>query len=296
MKKKRVLDNIKGKIRRKEPLARHTTFRIGGPAQFFIEPRDLSDLKDLIVWARIHKMALRVIGAGSNILASDKGIEACVVKLSAPFFKKILFFPDGLDAGSGLFLGKLLGLAKDRSLSGLEFLVGIPGTVGGALAMNAGAWGENLGNLVEKVKVMDYNGKIKVLGKKKMRFAYRKTSLAQYIILSVRLKLPKRSRKEISARLKKYQALRQSTQGHVAANAGCIFRNPPGFMAGRLIDACGLKGKKIGGAVVSRRHANFILNQGSARCQDVLSLMDLIKKKVKRRFHVRLEPEIKIWR
>ncbi|KPK97998.1 MAG: hypothetical protein AMJ95_06365 [Omnitrophica WOR_2 bacterium SM23_72] len=296
MKRKMVLDSIKGKIRRKEPLSRHTTFRIGGPAKFFVEPKDLSDLKTLIIWARIHKIPLLVIGAGSNILASDKGIEACVVRLSRPFFKKMSLCPNGLDAGSGLSLAKLLGFARSRSLSGLEFLVGIPGTVGGALAMNAGAWGENLGNLVEKVKIMDYNGRIKVLGKKKIRFAYRKSSLASYIILSVRLKLHKKTRREISSRIKKYRKLRLKTQDQGAANAGCIFRNPAGFTAGHLIEGCGLKGKRMGDAVVSKRHANFILNQNSARYQDVLNLMNLIRKKVRMRFHIHLEPEIKIWR
>ncbi|MFH0826671.1 MAG: UDP-N-acetylmuramate dehydrogenase [Candidatus Omnitrophota bacterium] len=296
MKKKVLLDGIKGKIRRKEPLSRHTTFRIGGPAQFFIEPRDSGDLKTLIIWVRIHKIPLLVIGAGSNILASDKGMEACVVRLSTPFFKKISFSRDRLDAGSGLSLTKLLGFARSRSLSGLEFLVGIPGTVGGALIMNAGAWGANLGNLVEKVKVMDYNGKIKVLGRDKIRFAYRKSSLASSIILSVRLKLSKKTRKEISGRIKKYRMLRHNTQDQGLASAGCVFRNPVGFTAGRLIESCGLKGKRRGDAVVSKRHANFILNQHSARCQDVLNLMDLIKKKVRKKFHIHLEPEIKIWR
>ncbi|KPK98117.1 MAG: hypothetical protein AMJ95_05820 [Omnitrophica WOR_2 bacterium SM23_72] len=294
--KKLVLDRIKGKIRKKEPLSRHTTFRIGGPAKFFVEPRDLSDLKTLINWVRVQKIPLLVIGAGSNILASDRGIETCVVRLSTPFFKKISFSPDGLVVGSGLSLAKLIGFARSRSLSGLEFLVGIPGTVGGALVMNAGAWGENLGNLVEKVKVMDYNGKIKVLGKKKIKFAYRKSNLASYIILSVHLKLPKKNREEVSGRIKKYRLLRRKTQDQGSANAGCIFRNPVGFTAGHLIEGCGLKGKRMGDAAVSKRHANFILNQNSASCQDVLNLMELIQKKVRARFHINLEPEIKIWR
>ena len=162
--------------------------------------------------------------------------------------------------------------------------------------MNAGAWGRTIGNLVEKVKVMDYNGKIKEIDKKEVRFSYRDSSLKKYIILSVRLKLPEESSKEITKRIRKYRKLRLYAQGDTASNAGCIFRNPPGLFAGHLIDSCGLKGRKIGGALISRRHANFILNQGSARCQDVLGLMELIKRKVRHRFNIRLKPEIKVWK
>ncbi|MFH1458313.1 MAG: UDP-N-acetylmuramate dehydrogenase [Candidatus Omnitrophota bacterium] len=296
MMKGSVFDTIKGRIKRKEPLAKHTTFRIGGPAQFFIEPRGLKDLKALVAWARIQKIPVLLMGRGSNILASDRGVEAVVVKFNAPFFKKASISGNLLTVNSGLSLGRLVQLAKNHSLSGAEFLAGIPGTVGGALAMNAGAWGQALGNLVEKVKVMNYNGKIKVLNKKQIRFGYRKSSLAKYIILSARLRLHKKSKKEINGLIKRYLALRKNTQDSLAPNAGCIFRNPPGYTAGRLIDLCGLKGKESGGAVVSKRHANFILNLRSARCSDVLKLMNIMKKKVKRKFDINLEPEIRIWR
>jgi UDP-N-acetylmuramate dehydrogenase len=290
-----VFKSLKGKVRLKEPLKKHTTFRIGGPAQFFIESRDSQSLKLFLGLAGQYKIPVLVIGEGSNILVSDRGVKAAVLKLSSPFFKKVSFDNNRLTAGGGLPLGQLLRRAQARALSGVEFLVGIPGTVGGALVMNAGAWGETIGNLVEKVQVMDYNGRIKVLNKKQMRFGYRKSSLAKFIILSVRLRLCKKDRREIRDTLRKYLELRKGTQDYSAPNAGCIFRNPKPYGAGRLIEMCGLKGKRCQDAVVSKKHANFILNRGTARCRDVLKLMALIERRVWDKFNIRLKPEIKIW-
>lgn len=290
-----IFKGIKGRIKFKEPLNRHATFKIGGPAKFFVEPKDSQDLRFLIVSAKKYKMPIRVIGAGSNILISDKGVRAMVIKLSAPFFKKVSIGNNFLIVGCGMPLGSLLRFTAGHALSGLEFLAGIPGTLGGALAMNAGAWGQTIGPLVENVRVMDYNGKIKTLNKKQIRFGYRKSSLTKYIILNARLRLHKRSKKEMNSALKEYLKLRRNSQDNSFPNAGCIFKNPRGQSAGQLIDLCGLKGRGWRDAVVSKRHANFILNRGSARCEDVLRLMVSIKKRVKSRFNINLEPEIKIW-
>lgn len=290
--------NLKGKISFDEPLKKHTTFKIGGPAKFFVSPADTPDLKLLVTLAKIHKIPVFVLGAGSNILAADRGIKGIALKLNSPFFTKVSNpnKSNYLEAGSGLALRDLIQEAKERYLSGIEFLAGIPGTVGGALAMNAGAWGRNIGDLVEKVSIMDYNGRIKVLKKKDMKFGYRKSNLAKYIILGACLKLGKRDKGQICANIKRYLMKRRHTQSARLPNAGCVFKNPPGGGAGRLIDLAGLKGKRSGRAIVSARHANFILNQGSARASDVLKLMSLIKRKVRERFNINLEPEIKIWR
>jgi len=286
---------LKGRVKAQESLSRRTTFKIGGLAEFFVEPRDSADLKLLILAAKSSKVPILVIGAGSNILVSDRGVKAIVLRLNATLFKRISYSRNVMEAGSGLMLGHLILAAGNHGLSGLEFLAGIPGTVGGALAMNAGAWGRSISDLVEKVRVMDYNGTTKTLGRKDIKFAYRRCSLTGYIILSARLKLVKKTKKEINENIKKFLGYRRNTQDTSLPNAGCIFKNPPANSAGRLIDLCGLKGKRIGGACVSQRHANFILNQGNASAGDVLKLMRLIRKRVKDKFKVTLEPEIKIW-
>jgi UDP-N-acetylmuramate dehydrogenase len=286
---------LKSRIKNREPLSRRTTFKIGGRAEFFIEPRDIADLELLITSAKRYKIPILVIGAGSNILVSDRGVKAIVLHLNAPVFKSISCRRNVIEAGSGLMLGELILAARNHGLSGLEFLAGIPGTVGGALAMNAGAWGRSISEVVEKVRVMDYNAGIKTLDRKDIKFAYRRCGLARYIILSARLKLVKKTKKEISDSIKKFLGYRRDTQDTSSLNAGCIFTNPAGKSAGRLIDLCGLKGKRIGGASVSQRHANFILNQGNASSGDVLKLMRLIRKRVKDKFKVTLGPEIKIW-
>jgi len=287
---------LKGRIKLKEPLKKHTSFKIGGPAEIFIQPAGIGDLKLLIGCARRDKIPVVVLGAGSNVLVSDKGVEGIVLKLDAVAFKGVIFSGQRLYAGSGLLLSRLIQESERNSLSGLEFLVGIPGTIGGALAMNAGAWGRSIGDLVEKVKVMDYNGKINLLGREKIKFAYRKSSLARYIILEACLKLNKKAREKIKDDIKRYAGLRLNTQDLSLPNAGCIFRNPRGAsQAGKLIDLCGLKGRSMGGAAISMRHANFILNRRNAKAADVLKLMDLMKEKVKEKFSLDLESEIKIW-
>jgi len=286
---------IRGKIKFKEPLRDKTTFKIGGSAKFFIEPKDIEDLRLLINLLKRDKIPHLVMGAGSNLLISDKGVGAAVIRLNAPYFRKLTKRGNCLNVGSGLVLNQLLRIAKEDSLSGVEFLAGIPGTVGGAVMMNAGAGDRGFGDLVKEVKVMDYNGIIKVLRKKDIKFAYRKSSLARYIILSASLKLTKSNKEKINKEIKKFLEYRRNNQDKTLPNAGCIFKNSKGQSTGRLIDLCGLKGKSIGDACISRIHANFILNKGNAKAGDVLKLMDLAKREVKKKFNVTLEPEIKIW-
>lgn len=297
--------DLKIKIGQRRPLKRHTSFRIGGPARFFCEPKDASELKLLINRAKRYNISVLVIGSGSNILAADAGVEALVIRLSAAFFRKISIRNGIIESGSGVTLGALLMRAARRGFSGAEFLAGIPGTVGGALAMNAGITAEDrrqkteiraIGDLAESVTVMDRNGRIKKLEKKDLRFSYRKSNLGKFIVLNARFKLKKQNKRLIRNRISGYLDLRKDKLDLSHPSAGCIWRNPPHDSAGRLIDACGLKGKKIGGACVSRKHANFILNRNNAGSGDVLKLMALIRKKVKNKFNLILEPEIKIWK
>jgi UDP-N-acetylmuramate dehydrogenase len=297
--------NLKNRIKEKEFLKKHTTFRIGGPAQFYARPQNVGELGMLLNAAKKYKIPFRVIGQGSNVLISDSGLVGLTLSLNSPYFKKINFSNNLVEVGAGCALSGLIQKALGRNLGGADFLVGIPGMVGGALAMNAGiaikakskkSKVKSIGDLVESVSVMDHNGVLKNLNKKEIRFGYRDTSLGKYIILSARLKLKKESQAVIAGRIKKYLKLRQTSQDYSYPSAGCVFKNPGGYSAGRLIDLCGLKGERIGDAAVSLKHANFIINLGRAKARDVLKLMDLIKNKVRNKFNIKLESEIKIWK
>ena len=287
---------LKGKVRLSVPLKAHTTFKIGGPAEFFITPQDTRDLKFLLNLLKRYKIPFLVIGAGSNILVGDKGVKSAVLRLNSACFKKIEFKNNRIEVGSGVLLNQVLMFAKEHGLSGMEFLVGIPGTLGGALIMNAGVQVKSLSDLVENVTVMDYNGKIKTLNKRDIKFEYRKSNLAKYIILSVCLRLARKDRQEIKDSIKKYISYRKLTQDLGWPSAGCIFKNPPGYSAGQLIDLCGLKGQRLGDARISLKHANFIVNLKNAKAREVAKLMGLIVNKVKDKFNITLKPEIKVWR
>lgn len=284
------------RVRLNEPLKSKTTFKVGGEASFFCEPKDAGELRLLIISAKKYNVPVFVMGSGSNILVDDRGVNGLVLKLSSVFFKRIAVKRSYLEAGSGVMLVKLIQTALNNNLSGLESLSGIPGTLGGALSMNAGAAGISIGDLVQRVKVMDYKGNIRILQSEDIKFGYRKTNLGKYIILSGLLRLARKDKEEIKNNIRKYLEYRRKTQDVTSPNAGCIFKNPKGDFAGRLIESCGLKGARQGGACVSLRHANFILNQNSASADDVLKLMDMIKKKVRHVFGIELEAEVKIWR
>jgi UDP-N-acetylmuramate dehydrogenase len=279
-----------------EFLSKHTTFRIGGPAQYWSEPGDAAQLAALLDWCKKNKKSVRVIGAGSNILAADRGVRGVVVKLSSPFFTSVGGINCLCVAGAGAPLSALISYCTRQGLSGVEFLNGIPGTVGGAIAGNAGTKDKSIGDLVEFVIVMDYNGNIRKHSAADLDFSYRHASLRNCVVLQACLKLVKKNKTSIRATIARYAELRRRSQGRAWLSAGCCFKNPAGESAGRLIDACGLKGARRGHAVVSDAHANFILNDGKATASDVLALVRRVRTAVKKRFGIRLEPEIKIWR
>ncbi len=285
----------KGIVKEHELLSRHTTFRIGGPARFFIEPRDEEDLRYTVLQSRKNKLPVFLLGAGSNLLIHDKGIDGAVIRLSGEYFRKVDFSAASVWCGGGVFLARLLCRAQQRGFSGIEFLAGIPGSAAGALVMNAGAWGKNIADVVEKVRVMDYNGGIKNIPAGKIKFGYRHSSLARYIVLGAWLRLSKARVRDIGRVILQYRKRRMESQETAFPNAGCVFKNPSGLSAGYLLDACGLKGLRAGGAAVSLKHANFIVNRKDARASDIVKLMDIMKKKVEKKFGYVLEPEIKIW-
>ena len=285
---------IKGDVRFDEPMSRHTSFRIGGPADIFICPRGPKDLFAILEIARRRSTPLCIIGQGTNILVRDRGIRGIVMKM-ATRFDGAKFEDDVLCAGGGARLGRLVKLAANRSLSGLEFAVGIPGTLGGAIMTNAGLKSLVIGGIVREVQVVLFDGTRKTLGIKDLKFGYRSSNLGkELVLLNAGLQLCEGRASEILERMKEFMAQRQNTQPLSLPNAGCIFKNPPGDSAGRLIEISGLKGRRVGEAVISVKHANFVQNLGGARAAHVIQLMDEVQKLVQARAGVELEPEIEI--
>ncbi|MFH1201350.1 MAG: UDP-N-acetylmuramate dehydrogenase [Candidatus Omnitrophota bacterium] len=289
----------KGKISFGEPLKSRCTFKIGGTAKVWVEPKDKEDLKIILRFFTKIGMPVFVIGGGSNILFNDGLIEGIIIHLGSCYFRRIIFKGDLVKAGSGVSLAKLIQKAKEENLGGCEHLFGIPGTVGGALSMNAGislnSCQLDIGSLVSEVEVMDYNGNIHILEKEDLKFDYRSSNLNRFVIVSATLRLKKSSPLEITSEISRIKDMRAASHGYPKASAGCIFKNPKrGLSAGFLIERCGLKGARVGDAQISSSHANFILNVGNARASNVINLMALTRRLVKKRFNLDLEQEVRI--
>ena len=278
------------------PLKGLTTFRIGGEAEYFFAPENITQLSQALRQAKADGLAVFILGRGSNVLIAADRLRGLVIKLGSPDFKKISLRGRSLCAGAGSGLAQVLKTALENSLAGFEFSAGIPGTVGGALAMNAGIPGKCIFDLLEEATVMDYNGRVKILKREKIKFSYRRSGLEKYIILAARFKLRPGTKEKIRRMIKRYLVIRKAGQDGKNFSAGCVFKNPLADPpAGKLIDLCGLKGRRNGGAQISRIHANFIINRDNAKAGDVLALMKLASGRVKNRFGIALEPEIKIW-
>lgn len=264
-----------------EPLSRHASFKIGGPASWFCSPKNSDELKEALQFAKKHKLKIFIIGAGSNVLFSDKGYNGLVIKLAF---------------GAGQSLSYLVNSLSKQGYDGLECLAGIPGSVGGAVYMNAGQAGVTIGDLVSKVWTMDFNGKEKVFSKVQCKFGYRKSVFQKLklIITRVELKLQKGDVAEIRKKISNAIKEKIFKQPYDLPSAGSIFKNPKGHFAWKLIEDAGLKEKRIGDAMISEKHANFIVNMGKAKAADVLALIKIIQTTVKKKFKVKLLPEIKI--
>ncbi len=289
-------EKLKAKILFDEPLSRHTTLRIGPRARIWAEPSDDKDLRKLLIKAKKERLRYLVLGCGSKLLIKKKNIPLAI-RLNSAHFKKCVAQGSDLIAGAGLGVRGLVGEAYKNGLGGLEFLSGLPASVGGAVMLNAGiSWPKRIeiGAFVYSLRVMDENGKLKTFNKKELEFNYRSSNLGPYIILSARFRLFKKRKSNIKVKMQKFLEYRRQTQELGYPSAGCIFKNPDGQSAGRLIDLCGLKGRTAAGAQISRRHANFIINRGNASAEDILSLMKLAKMEVKKRFGINLEPEIQV--
>jgi UDP-N-acetylmuramate dehydrogenase len=282
-------------VRRDEPLAMHTWFQLGGPAEYFAEPGNPDELVALMKRCYEEDIPLRVLGRGSNVLVRDEGAQGMVVRLIAPAFCDISVGGLSITAGGGAKLGRVVTTAVHEGLAGLEVLVAIPGTLGGSLHGNAGTHGGDIGQWTEEVTVVTKSGTVLVRDRDELNFTYRQSNLEEPVILSAKLRLEEDDPRELSKRLQKQWIVRKASQPMGHQCAGCVFKNPRGVSAGELIETSGLKGTRIGGAVVSDRHANFIVAEPEATSNDVLRLIDLIRSQVHDRTGVELELELEIW-
>jgi UDP-N-acetylmuramate dehydrogenase len=277
------------------PLSRLTSIRVGGPARFLYEPRTENELAGLVAALESEKVLSRIIGGGTNILASDGGFDGAVIRMAGEF-ARIEFDGTRAVAGAAGQLSRLVRECAERGLAGAEGLVGIPGSIGGALVMNAGGrWGE-IGQIVESVRILGRDGSAKELPASAITFEYRHSSLRGQVVLSAAFRLCESDPKTVKAAGEGFLAEKRAAQDLGAASAGCVFKNPPGDVsAGALIDRAGLKGAKLGGAQISQVHANFIVNAGGATAKDVLGLAELAKSRVREAFGVDLEYEVELW-
>ncbi len=308
-------ENLKlntSKIYFDEPMSKHTTFKIGGPAEVFIKVEEIEDLKQIIEFTNTNQIPLTIMGNGSNVLVLDSGIKGITAKID---IKKFEFFGDTPQKqGSSQTFGecpqkyveitvgagnKNIEIAQEllkQELTGFEEIAGIPGTIGGAIRMNAGAHGKEIKDLVKSVLVMDYNGNIKEMNNEEMQFEYRNSILSKekIIVLEATLVFQKGNKEEIQNKMKKYQNWRREKQPLEYPNAGSTFKRGDGFITAQLIDECGLKGYNVGGAEISTKHAGFVVNKGGATAADVIALTNYIKNEVYNRFNKKIELEIEI--
>ena len=289
----KIITQPGSRLRFREPLAKHTYFGIGGEATAYIEVSAVSELAALARFHQQWNVPIAVIGRGSNLLVSDTGFKGIGVRLVGELAKLEV---DGkvVSVGAGLSLPRLSKTMSRRGLSGVEFALGIPGSVGGALIMNAGAWGSSFGDVVTNVTVMSNTGDLINITHDEANFEYRHSGLdAYFCVTGATLKLELGDVDTITARMQNFYKQKVETQPFAEENAGCMFKNPPGDSAGRLIDISGLKGYRIGGAEVSTVHGNFILNIDNATAADVLSLVAYIQQQVREKTGISLQTEVK---
>jgi len=286
---KEILPELKQDILLKD----YTTFKIGGKAKYFYKAKTKEELIKAVKIAKKNKLPFFILGGGSNLLVADKGFDGLVINFH---FSTFNFQNNKIFCEAGTPLTLIVSEARQRSLTGIEWGIGIPGTVGGAIRGNAGAFGESIGNIIKQVEVFNSEKeKIENYSQKDSGFAYRESVFKkrpELVILSAELELKIGNKEEIQKKMKEYLDYRKDRQPLEFPSAGSIFKNPSDISAGQLIDQCGLKGKRIGNVEISKKHANFIINLGDGKAEDVLKLIDLMKKQVKDKFNIQLEEEI----
>ena len=283
------------RIESNAPLAELTWYKLGGPARWMVSPSSVDDLREVVRRTAARGVEMRVLGGGANVLIRDDGFDGTVIRLDAPAFTRMQFDGEQVYAGAGVDLMTLARRCSQRGLSGMERMAGIPGTVGGAVRMNAGGRYGQFGSVVQRVFVVGACGKLDQIDREELQFGYRSSDIGRRIVVGAVLRLTHADADETVARFKSIWAEKKKTQPLAARTAGCVFKNPPGEAAGALIDRAGLKGTRRGGAVVSMRHANFIETESSARSADVIALIDHLRETVSRRCGIEMELEIDVW-
>lgn len=290
-----IFSGLEHIVKEKCLLAPYTWYGLGGPADYLVTPQNREQIAEVLRRCRENQLPVRVLGFGSNLLVGDEGVRGVVIRLENPVFCDFKFEGTTLRAGAGANLNKLVLESVRKGLAGLEALTGIPGSVGGAVRMNAGGRFGDLGSVVQSVTVMNMDGQIFEKAKPELVFDYRSTNITAKLILEAAIELTESDPESLLQVVKEVWIYKKNTQPLDTHNAGCIFKNPRGLSAGALIDRAGLKGTQIGGAVVSEKHANFIIAEKGCRSSDVRQLIDLVRTRVREKFDVQLELEIEIW-
>ena len=277
-----------------EPLSWHTTYKIGGKADYFVTPRDIESLRSVISLCREYSIPYYIIGNGSNLLVGDKGFRGVIIQIFHNI-SEVRLEENRLYVEAGALLSKIANIALNNNLKNLEFASGIPGTFGGGVVMNAGAYGGEMKDVIERVRVIDEKGEVKVLTLEDLELGYRTSVLARkpYIVVDGILKLEPGNYQEILNLMEDYKERRTSKQPLEFPSAGSTFKRPQGHFAGKLIGDLGLAGFQVGGARVSEKHCGFVVNTGEAKALDVISLIEQVADKVEKRYGVRLEPEVR---
>ena len=303
MENKQILESLekiisKERIKQNEPMKNHTSFKIGGPAEFYIKITSIKELQKILEFAKKEKIKITILGNGSNVLVSDSGIKGIVIRTN---LKEIKIEPKEqnkieITVDDATPIGFLAQKLLKEEITGFEEISGIPGTIGGAILMNAGAHGKEMKDIVTEITAIDYNGKIHKFTNEQAKFTYRNSifSSGKYIILQAKIILEKGNAKEIKAKMDEYAQFRKEKQPIEYPSAGSTFKRGIDFITAKLIDDAGLKGYTIGGAKVSEKHAGFIINTGNATAQDVLDLAKYVTDKVYEKFGKKIEFEIKI--
>jgi UDP-N-acetylmuramate dehydrogenase len=277
------------------PLAPYTWLKIGGPAQLFMEPRNVDELQKIVTRCHEGSIPVHVLGGGSNVLIRDDGVSGVVIHIKAPAFAEIKITGNRVSAGAAALLSHLVTQTVEAGLGGLDALVGIPGTVGGAIKGNAGGRTGSIGQYVKSVSVITGKGERFTRTDDELSFTYRTSSINEILVLGCELELVPEDPEAIAHRMKKLWVMKKNRQPMSFQSAGCIFKNPRGSHAGELIEQAGLKGTKVGNCEVSDRHANFIVTHEGATSADVLNLIDLVRSKVAEKHGIKLELEVQIW-
>lgn len=290
-----IVQQFPGLVQAKADLTPFTIFKVGGPAELFAQPTSIKELAAVVQAASAASVPFRILGVGGNVLIRDEGIKGLVLRLNAPVFTEVKAHANRLRAGCGAPIASLIAAAAHQNLTGLEHLVGMPGTVGGALRHNAGGRGGDIGQSVSSVDVMDHHGAIITRERDELRFASGTSNLDDPVLLIAEFELESEKPDVIVKRLRKSWIQRKASHPFSYQAAGRIFKNPPGMQASQMIEQTGLVGTKVGGASVNERDANFFVVEPRTSARDVIALIDMVKAKVYDKFKIDLELEISIW-